>query len=331
MLATTVIVLILCTVILFPNLKSIQTTGEYAYTFCMLELTDKSRIEEHKTDGSYRKISVLVYYPSDSKVASNSCPLIIFSHGGISTKKSNLSLYKELASHGYIVASVDHTYHALYTEIDGKTICIDYEYFKELNNEDSHLDAENSYLCFQKWTRLRTDDINFVIDTFIEKSLNERESFYQLIDRKKIGLAGHSLGGSAALGVARQRSDIKAVLALESPYMCDISGVAGNEFIWNTKPYRCAVMNLYSDSGFPLIATDNKYVQNKNHLLNQGDIRYCHIEGSNHYTLTDLVRSSPILCAVLGGRYKKSGHDTLKVINQESLLFFDEYLVNYIR
>jgi fermentation-respiration switch protein FrsA (DUF1100 family) len=324
--ATIIIVFITCTVVLFPNLKSIQTTGEYSYTFSILELTDKSRIDEHKTDGSHRKMSVLVYYPRDDEIVSNSCPLIVFSHGGISTKTSNLSLYKELASHGYVVASIDHTYHAFNTEIDREKIHIDFEYIKELNEEDSHLDIENSYACFQRWMKLRTDDINFVIDTFIEKSMNESNSFYQLIDANRIGVAGHSLGGSAALGVARQRSEINAVIALESPYMCDITGVDGNEFTWNTEPYRCAVMNIYSDSGYPLITTDNKYVQNKNHLFNQGNIGYYYIEGSNHYTLTDLVRTSPILCALLGGGYKKSGYDTLKLINQKSLAFFDEYL-----
>jgi hypothetical protein len=67
-------------------------------------------------------------------------------------------------------------------------------------------------------------------------------------------------------------------------------------------------------------------VQNKNHLHNNGNIRYYYIEGSNHYTLTDLVRTSPFFCALLGGSYKKSGYDTLKFINQKSLAFFDDYL-----
>ena len=320
------IVFITLEVVLLPNLKGIPTTGEYSYTSRVLELTDASRIEEYKTDGSPRKLSVLVYYPTDDGIVNNSCPLAVFSHGGISMKTSNLSLYKELASHGYVVVSIDHTYHALYTEIDGMKIHIDFGYMRELNEEDSHSDIENSYACFQKWMKLRTDDINFVIDTFIEKSMNKSNSFYRLTDTKKIGVAGHSLGGSAALGVAKQRNDIKAVIALESPYMCDITGVDGNEFKWNTEPYRCAVMNIYSDSGYPLIGTDNKYVQNKNHLHNNGNIRYYYIEGSNHYTLTDLVRTSPFFCALLGGSYKKSGYDTLKFINQKSLTFFDEYL-----
>lgn len=116
------------------------------------------------------------------------------------------------------------------------------------------------------------------------------------------------------------------MLALESPYLYDVIGVDGKEFRWNTDPYRCAVMNIYSDSGYPLIETDNKHVQNKNHLVNSGKIWYDHIEGSNHYTLTDLVRTSPVLCALLGGGYEKSGYDTLKLINQKSLIFFDEYL-----
>jgi fermentation-respiration switch protein FrsA (DUF1100 family) len=321
---TFAIVFISCTIVLFPNLKSIPTTGEYSYASCVLELTDTSRIEEFKTDGSPRKLSVLVYYPDEN--VNKACPLIVFSHGGISMKTSNLSLYQELASHGYVVVSIDHAYHALSTEVDGVKIRIDSGYMRELNEEDSHLDIENSYACFQKWMKLRTDDIHFVIDTFIEKSMNEGNSFYQLIDANRIGVAGHSLGGAASLGVARQRNDIKAVIALESPYMCDITGVDGNEFVWNTNPYRCAVMNIYSDSGYPLVGIDNKYVQNKNHLQNNGNIRYYHIEGSNHYTLTDLVRTSPILCALLGGGYEKSGYDSLEFINQKCLAFLNEFL-----
>lgn len=325
--ATTImIVVITCAVALFPNFESVKTTGRYSYASCVLELTDTSRSEEFKADGSPRKLSVSVYYPNDDEITNYSCPLVVFSHGGISTKTSNLSLFKELASHGYVVVSIDHTYHALITEIDGEKIYIDSGYMRELNKEDSHSDIENSYECFRKWMKLRTDDINFVIDTFIGKSESEGGSFFRLINPNNIGLTGHSLGGSATLGVARQRKDIKAVIALESPYMCDIIGVDGNEFIWNTDPYQSAVMNIYSDSGYPLIETDNKYLQNKNHLRNNGNIRYYYLEGSNHYTLTDLVRVSPVLCTLLGGRYKKSGYDSLEFINQKSLAFFDEYL-----
>lgn len=322
----TAIVFITLAVGLFPNLEGVKTTGEYAYTSSVLELTDESRIEAYKTDGSFRKLSVLVYYSETPEIETRSCPLVVFSHGGISTKTSNLSLYEELASHGYVVVSIDHTYHALITEIDEENRYIDSGYMKELNTEDSHSDIENSYQCFQKWMKLRTADINFVMDTLIERSKNDDNSFYSLIDANRIGLAGHSLGGSAALGVARQRDDIKAVMALESPYLYDITGVNGKEFTWNTSPYSCGILNIYSESGYPLIESDNKYVQNKNLLYNTANVEYAYIQGSNHYSLTDLVRLSPVLCRLLGGRYDKPGYDTLALINGRSLDFFDKYL-----
>lgn len=320
------IVITTFTVVLFPSFHSVKTTGEYTFSSSIVELTDSSRIEQYKNDGSLRKLSVLIYYPDSYSIEKNSCPLVVFSHGGISTKTSNLSLYKELASHGYVVVSIDHTYHALSVEIDGQKIPIDSGYMKELNKEDSHLDIENSFELFQKWMKLRMEDLNFVIDTFIESAKEANNSFYSLINVEKIGVAGHSLGGSAALGVARQREDIKAVIALESPFMYDMTGVEGDHFLWNTNPYSSAVMNIYSDNGYPLIEADNKYVQNKNYLYNSENVEFHYIEGSNHFTLTDLVRTSPILCTFLGGWYSKTGYDTLEFINQKSLAFFDTHL-----
>jgi len=313
-------------VIIFPDFTSVETTGKYSYVSCTLELTDELRIENFKSGGNFRKLSVLVYYPDDNTIKNGTCPLIVFSHGGISYSASNISLYKELASHGYVVVSIDHTYHALFTKIDGKIIFIDSGYMKELKTEDSHKNIENSYACFHKWMELRTGDINFVMDTFIEKAVKENDSFYPLINTENIGVIGHSLGGSAAFGIARQRNDIKAVIALESPFIYDITSIDNDKFIWNTEPYSCAIMNIYSDKGYPLIKADNKYEQNKNYLYNDGNVEYYYIQGSNHYTLTDLVRKSPVLCALLGGGYEKSGYDTLKFINEKCLIFFNTYL-----
>lgn len=322
------IVMFTLRVALFPSLSSVKSSGEYKYNSEVIQLNDQSRTETYKNDGRCRKLSVIVYYPNDAKVKANSCPLVVFSHGGISNKMSNVSLFKELATHGFVVVSIDHPYHSLYTKIDGKTIMIDSGYMKELQNEDSHSDIAASYQCYQKWMRIRTGDINFVIDTFIAESSKTNNSFYSLVNCNKIGVIGHSLGGAAALGIAHQRSDIKAVIALESPYMCDITGFAGDEFTWNTEPYHCAIMNIYSDNGYPLIESDNKYVQNKNYLFNEANVEYYYVKGSNHFTLTDLVRKSPFMCSVIGGGYHRNGYETLKFINEKSLAFFNKHLVN---
>lgn len=318
--------LLLLMVILNPGLSSVKTTGPFSYDSVVLQLNDKSRFETYTDNGDCRKLSVIVYYPTGKYVKENSCPFVLFSHGGISIKTSNVSLFEELASHGYIVVSIDHTYQALSTMIDGKKIRIDSGYMKELNAEDSHKDIADSYICYQKWMGIRTGDINFVIDTFILEAKKSDNGFYSLIDSQKIGLAGHSLGGSAVLGVAHQRKDISAVIALEAPYMCDITGYTGDEFTWNTAPYHCAIMNIYSDTGYPLVGNDNKYVQNANYLYNKENVEYYYIQGSNHFSLTDLVRTSPMLCSFLGGGYSRPGYETLQFINEKSLDFFDKYL-----
>jgi hypothetical protein len=320
------IVALTLAVALFPNLRSVRTTGKYSVDSLVVELEDTSRLENFRNDGSFRKISIEAYYPASGDIGKGDCALVVFSHGGISLGTSNESLYKGLASHGYVVVSIAHTYHALSTRINGKRILINSGYMNELNSEDFKKDIENSYDCYQKWMKLRTDDINFIIDTLIDRAATEDTSFYRLIDATRIGLSGHSLGGAAVLGVARQRNDIKAVIALESPFMCDIIGVDGDAFVWNTEPYQCAIMNIYSDTGYPLIESDNTYIQNKSYLYNSENVEYYYIEGSNHFTLTDLVRTSPALCALLGGGYSKSGYETLQFINEVSVAFFDKYM-----
>ncbi|MEL7603431.1 MAG: acetylxylan esterase [Bacillota bacterium] len=313
-------------VVLFPELNSIETTGEYAFASESFQLNDTARPETYADDGSCRKLSVVAYYPDSEAITENSCPLVVFSHGGISQKNSNVSLYKELASHGYVVVSIDHTYQSLYTTIDGRRVSIDSGYMKQLQTEDPDEDIANSYACYQEWMAVRTADISFVIDSLIAGAVQADNGFYSLIDPDRIGVMGHSLGGGAALGVARQRDDIKAVAALEAPYFCDITGYDDSGFTWDTSPYGCAMLNIYSDNGWPLVASDIRYAQNKRYLVNEGNVRYLYIEGSNHYTLTDLVRSSPILCAVLGGGYSASGKDTLKAVNAACLEFFDANL-----
>ncbi len=314
--------------ILFPGLPVIKTTGPFSYDSVVMQINDDSRLEAFLNDGSIRKLSVTVYYPTDKSIQTNSCPLVVFSHGGISIKTSNVSLFEELASHGFVVVSIAHTYHALYDSIDGKKVWIDRGYFQELNTEDSNNDIANSYMLYQKWMKIRMADINHIIDTFISEAKKSDYSLYSLIDPQKIGLAGHSLGGAAVLGTARGRNDISAVIVIEAPYMYDITGYAEDEFTWNTEPYDSAVMNIYSDTGYVLIGSDNKYAQNANHLYNDGNIKYYYVAGSNHLTLTDLVRTSPVLCRLLGGGYSKPGYETLKFINEISLEFLSQFLID---
>lgn len=300
--------------LLFWRLPPLKATGPYAISSQVLQLKDAGA----------RKLAVLAVYPDAPDLSSRSLPLVLFSHGGLSTMHSNQSLYEELASHGYIVASVSHTDHALSSPVKGGRVFVDRDYLGEISRENSHEDTAYSLRCYRKWMALRIQDLSFVLDSLL--SGGGGALFCRLIDPGRIGLAGHSLGGAAAYGLARQRQDIRAVMALESPYLADITGTDGSDFVWNTAPYRCALMNVYSDAGLALMEHDHKYAQNRRLQAPGMGAAAHHLPGSNHFTLTDLSRLSPPLCRLLGGRFDTPGEETLAAVNRLALAFFDAHL-----
>lgn len=328
---TVLIFVVTLPAIIFPQYKPLKATGEYQVATVNDTYTDANRVETYTNTGENRKLNVEFWYPEDyDESTPRACPLIVFSHGAAGIKSSNESLYNELASHGYVVCSIDHTYQCLYTtDENGHTTWIDMGFMRELNAEDAKSDRQRSYEYYKKWMDIRTGDINFVIDYILSKAgKNDAETVYRLVDNKKIGVIGHSLGGSAALGIGRMRDDVSAVIALESPFMCDIEGVEGGEFVWNDEPYPIPVLNVYSDSSWSHLDEWPQYAEN--HALLSTDKATAfnvHISGAGHLTLTDLALTSPFLTRMLNGQKSNTGAEyCLKTINKVCLEFFDCYL-----
>lgn len=317
--------------LVFPQYELIETTGEYKVATVLYTYTDANRIETYADTGENRKVNVAFWYPKDyDEVDFHTCPLVIFSHGSFGVKSSNESLYNELASHGYVVGSIDHTYQALFTtEVDGNTTWIDREYVQEINIQDAHANKQQAYVFFQRWMGVRTGDIDFVINTILAQAEDKSaDMVYKLIDTAKIGVMGHSLGGSAALGIGRMRDDISAVIALESPFLYDIEGVEDDEFVFIEKVYPLPVLNVYSDASWSHLAEWPQYAGNFKLLSDTEATAFnVYLSGVGHLTLTDLALTSPILTRVLNQqRSPTDTHYVLKTINRVCLEFFDSYL-----
>lgn len=315
--------------LLFPQHKGVvDTTGEYKVSTKAYTYTDASRVESYSDTGNNRKLNVQFWYPGDGE---ETYPLVVFSHGGLGIKSSNESLYREMASHGYVVSSIDHTYQCFFTtDTAGDTIFIDSSYMKELFAEDARSDIRQSYEYYQKWMKIRTEDMDFIISLIKSESDNRNaEKPYSLVDPGKIGVMGHSLGGSAALGIGRMRDDIKAVMALESPYMCDIKGIEDGGFVFTEKVYPVPVLNVYSDSSWKILSERPQYAVNHTMLSGTQIATFnVYISGVGHLGLTDFALSSPFLTSILDGQ--KSGAQrtlaALEAVNKVALEFFNSYL-----
>lgn len=311
--------------VVFPQHHAAKATGKFGVATATYTYIDKNRIEEFTDTRENRFVNVEFWYP---KKADGKYPLLVFSHGAYGIKASNTSTYNELASHGYVVVSIDHPYHSFYTASkDGKTATINAEYNKEVSdmNKEGIYTKEELNAAIQKWMKLRTDDMNFVIDTILQKAENGKGSMYQHIDTGKIGVFGHSMGGAASVWLGRERNDISAIVNIDAPFFSELVYKKElNDFTAKDEAFTTPLLNIYSDDVWDQLDSNSTYVANKPGNKNFKDAYTVHFKGAKHLSLTDLPLFSPILANILqGGRASIDQNYCLETENSLIVKFFD--------
>ncbi|ERI92999.1 Platelet-activating factor acetylhydrolase, plasma/intracellular isoform II, partial [Clostridiales bacterium oral taxon 876 str. F0540] len=135
------------------------------------------------------------YKDANISSAKNSYPLIIINHGFGSSRFIHTSQAEDLASHGYIVVAIDHTYNTFATIFpDGRmTTCKTNEFFS--SNDDYQTTRSNR----DKIGKVLTDDVTFVMNELqLINSGQIQSSLKGRIDLAHIGIFGHSIGGATA-------------------------------------------------------------------------------------------------------------------------------------
>jgi hypothetical protein len=136
--------------LMFPSYNSMTATGPYTAATLRYTYTDESRIEAFANSGENRKVNVAFWYPQNVD-GDETYPLIVFSHGGLGLETSNETLFRELASHGYVICSIGHPYHAFWTRgEDGRITFVSLNYFQEIQHEDAKHDKKRSFYYYGK-------------------------------------------------------------------------------------------------------------------------------------------------------------------------------------
>ena len=287
--------------------KEIPTTEEYRIT------SEDYWVNEDKTDpyfrnGRNRQLQVRKWYPID---CTEDKPVIVASHGSCGTIDNNRTLYRELASHGYTVLAVAHPGQAASVKYEnGRKNGPSMDFLKEMSVLKPEEAPEKAYEVFQKWMKIRTDDLNAVMDDWIAKSGTSR-----------FIAEGHSLGGSAAYAMARIRNDVIGVIALESPFMYDISGVENGRFVFDETDYEVPILSIYSDASYPHLKEWGQYGNNALFWDSPNPVyTNIHYENIDHMGLCDLSLVSPVLTAIMDRGFQKADAiDQLTKLNADCL------------
>ena len=332
---------------LFRNYQGRPLTGACTPATCAAILTDPSRTEQFEQDGSAREVPVHLFYPAEADgIADHSLPLVIFSHGAFGWYQSNLSAYQELASNGYVVASIEHPYHSLFThDTSGKLITVDQQFMHDaltLGSSDAEeTERETVYQTECAWMALRIADMNFALDTlklaasasdfsawtFTEGDAAQFETAARLIDTDKIGLMGHSLGGATAVTVGR-RGDVSAVIDIDGTMIGEQTGFADGRYFVNEEPYTTPLLEIENEeSHFDAIEAEKiGYIDANNVVQKNAENAYqTYFVGAGHMNFTDLPLISPFFAEKLGTG-EIDPEQCTDTLNKLILDFYDYYL-----
>ena len=214
----------------------------------VLYLTDASREDPYVDKRTPRELAVRMWYPASPSTANNcqpapyaspavwqyftelagvrpfavrtnSCwnapvargmhPVVVFSPGYTATATDYTFLLEDLASRGYVVAAINHTYEATAVELPGGRIVH--------SVVGSHLGGpvQRKNWPLSSAASVRLLDLKFVVSEI--EGLNSRRAgpFAGKLDLARIAVAGHSLGGLTAYLGIESDPRLKAAVMLD--------------------------------------------------------------------------------------------------------------------
>jgi len=239
---------------------------------------------------------------ADAQVSSTMAtyPVVFFSHGLTGVRYLESTYIEELASHGYIVVGIDHTYGAFATVFPNDRIVL----------------FSNNQPPFEQIVDIWAEDLSFVLDELTRLNTNDPTGrFTGRLNLNQVGAMGHSTGGSAAVQVHVEDPRFKAGISLDAPQVGDATTQGLDEpfmfmFANPSEYFETTIQGQLRARGYQVI-----------------------INNTTHYSFTDLpylVDLAGISPAVAAASTRPPGTidpaQNLEIINGLTVAFFDRHL-----
>jgi predicted dienelactone hydrolase len=242
-------------------------------------------------------------------------PLILFSHGWNGFAAQNTGQAVELASRGFVVVALQHTYGAVVTVFPNGEIA--YNNPSALPNgapEDEYDTA--AHLLADQWA----GDMSYTLDVLGNMVMDVRGSFWGAFDFNRIGVYGHSTGGGAAIQFCGTDSRCRALLGMDS-FMTPVSkqvldnGVPQLAFFMFSQRW----VNDTDSKNNRLFSQFYSHLDTATHVIG--------VQGTAHYDFSDLPMLSPI-ASKLGLKGPLSGKRVTEIVDDYLISFFEMTLKN---
>jgi pimeloyl-ACP methyl ester carboxylesterase len=240
-------------------------------------------------------------------------PIILFSHGWNGFNAQNTGQALELASHGFLVVGVQHTYGAVVTVFEDGTIA---------RNNPSALPSgapDNEYdMAARKLADQWAGDMGFTLDFLQQQNIDPKSPFFNSLNPARVGVYGHSTGGGAAIQFCGTDARCKALLGMD-PFMRPVSyeilegGVSQPSFF------------MFSQGWVDDVNSRNNGLFNRFIFHVPNSFGVVSIDGTSHYDFSDLPLLSP-LAPQLKLKGPINGRRVTAIVNDYLLSFFEAAL-----
>lgn len=356
--AMLVLVLLSCGLsAILPMFRLPRPTGPYAVGTRILYMVDENRLEDSiPGGGGKRELMVQLWYPAgasrnryapyrrraettllssyQSVLPTNSrlnapvagsggaFPVLLFNHAWNGRRTQNTYLVEDLASHGFIVAGIDHTYNSDPVALPGGRVVqpiavVEITDFAH-SSWDKVIAAGNKEL-----KRQAADDI-FVLDRLQAINRDPESVFHGRFDTNRAGALGHSFGGAVAAEACSLDPRIRAALDVDGSLFGSVQKQGLN------KPFMFieVAVSSYTAEEFDRLDQEKRI----DALLDQGDNEgfqkfggyRIFIPGSTHSSYTDRALFSPL--RALSGRGAIPPRREYAILRAYALAFFNQAL-----
>ena len=248
----------------------------------------------------------------ESKVAKSTgpYPVILFSHGWNGFNAQNTSQALELASHGYIVIGIQHTYGAVISVFPDGTVA---------KNNPSALPEGAPTEEYETAAHILSDqwagDLGYTLDFMQLQNNDSTGPFNDLLDLNLVGVYGHSTDGGAAIQFCGTDTRCKSLLGMD-PFMRPVSYEVIDNGI--TQPSFFMFSQRWKDD----VGSRNNELFNLFYPGVKEPLGVISIDGTAHYDFSDLPLLSP-LAPQLGLKGPINGKRVTTIVNDYLLSFFD--------